>query len=122
MNETQAAQPLRALVVEDDPVTRALVLRALSTQALDVRAAGLCAEAIAAFQREPIDVVVMDANLPDGDGYETTRVIKELAGEQLTRFCGEQAPHDDVSLLEFACDRSLCDGPARWPVQRWSHP
>ncbi|MBD2717408.1 ATP-binding protein [Synechococcus sp. FACHB-909] len=70
--------PLRLLVVDDVPVNRQLAL--LLLQRLGYRADAVASgpEALAALQATPFDVVFMDVQMPELDGYATTRAIRRL--------------------------------------------
>ena len=71
--------PLRLLIVDDDPGFRR-VARALLEPRFDVvaEAAGV-AEARDAVARDAPDVVLLDVNLPDGDGFSLAAALAEMA-------------------------------------------
>ena len=76
---TSRMRPIQVLVVEDSPVERELLVRILSTD-LDIQVVGTArngAAALAFLQQQKPDVITMDINMPDMDGYETTRRIME---------------------------------------------
>jgi two-component system NtrC family response regulator len=67
----------RLLVVEDEPDQRRLVAELLAAEQFAVAEAGSLAEASAALDRAPVDLVVSDWKLPDGDGGELLGRVRD---------------------------------------------
>ncbi len=60
----------RILIVEDDPTNRTALARLLATEAASVESAASVVEAIRAIDRAAPRAVLLDVNLPDGEGIE----------------------------------------------------
>ena len=75
--ETGKRHPLRILLTEDNGLNQKLALRMLKRMGYraDVASNGL--EALQALQRQPYDVVLMDIQMPEMDGEQATRHIRE---------------------------------------------
>ena len=68
----------RLLVVEDDPDQRRLVAGILRGRHFAVDEAATAAAAAAALEKAPIDLVLSDWKLPDGDGMALLAKVKEV--------------------------------------------
>ncbi len=67
---------LRILVVEDNLVNQRLVVRLLEKRGHRVVVAGNGREALASVEKEPFDIVLMDVQMPEMDGFEATAAIR----------------------------------------------
>lgn len=69
----------RILMIEDNETNRDMLSRRLRRRGFDVVLAVNGAEGIRMARTEAPDVVLMDLNMPDVDGWEATRLLKESA-------------------------------------------
>jgi signal transduction histidine kinase/CheY-like chemotaxis protein len=67
---------LRVLIAEDNAVNAKLAVLLLERLGCKVQTAGNGVEALAALARGPVDLVLMDCEMPDMDGYAATREIR----------------------------------------------
>lgn len=78
---------LRILVVEDTPANQEVLCAQLQSLGCRPRVAPDAARALAFFTQEAFDLVLMDADLPDKDGYALTRELRQLEAVQLRARC-----------------------------------
>lgn len=70
----------KILVVDDDPAVRNLVFRFLSKQDYQVESAEDGKGALAIFEQLNPDLVVLDVNLPDANGYDLCKEMQTRTG------------------------------------------
>ncbi|GIH96616.1 response regulator transcription factor [Planobispora siamensis] len=68
----------RLLVVDDEPVVRELLSATLRFAGYTVTSAATGSEALEAALSDPPDLVLLDVMLPDLDGFEVVRRLREL--------------------------------------------
>ena len=73
---------LRVLVVDDEPDARQLVRAVLEQGEAVVRGAASGAEALEMIRLEKPDVIVSDIGMPDSDGYDFIRKLRQLPREE----------------------------------------
>jgi signal transduction histidine kinase/DNA-binding response OmpR family regulator len=67
---------LRVLLAEDNLVNQRLALRLLEKHGHSVTVATNGREVLAFFEREPFDLILMDVQMPEMNGYEATAAIR----------------------------------------------
>ena len=70
----------KILIVEDNEESRDALLRRLERRGFQVVVAKDGKEGLAMAQSEKPDLILMDMNMPDLDGWEATRQIKAVEG------------------------------------------
>jgi len=88
--EPRAGTRLRALVVDDDPVNAAVARRYLERLGHSVSIALTGAEAIGLAAEQRPDLILLDLGLPDMDGFEACRRIRDD---------GSTTPDREVSIV-----------------------
>lgn len=68
---------LRVLIVEDHRINQGLITHLMEERGIDSRVAHNGREAIDILQKEVFDVVLMDIQMPEMDGYTAVREIRE---------------------------------------------
>jgi two-component system, sensor histidine kinase and response regulator len=98
--------PLRILLVEDNAVNRQVATRMLQRCGHFVKAAGggLSALRICTEEQERFDLVLMDMQMPDLDGLETTRRLREWEAAAGL----ERMPVIALTANTMASDRDRC--------------
>jgi DNA-binding response OmpR family regulator len=100
-----AAQPLRVLLVEDQPHSLAALARLLRGAAYEVVTAATCAAALAAATDTScgVDVLVADISLPDCTGFDLLRDLRAACGElPAVAITGHHGLHDRCRAAGFA--------------------
>jgi CheY-like chemotaxis protein len=74
--EVRAATGRKILLAEDNPVNQLVAVRLLERRGHQVTVAADGREAVAAVERERFDLVLMDVQMPEMDGFEATTTIR----------------------------------------------
>lgn len=95
----------KVLVVDDDPGICDLVKIALSSKGFVVKTAGTGEEAIKCVAEFVPDLILLDRQLPDMDGKEVARKIKESEiskNADIIMMTGENMTEKDLDVNYFA--------------------
>jgi len=118
--EAQLAPALRILLAEDNKVNQRLTVRILEKAGHVVTVANNGREALEASQQETFDLVLMDMQMPEMDGFEAVAEIRKREAEH-----GDDHHTPIVALTAHAMkgDREKClaagmDGYVSKPVRR----
>jgi PAS domain S-box-containing protein len=79
------SQILRVLVAEDTPANRKLVLHVLGNRGHSVTLAQNGQQALELLQERDFDVVLMDVQMPEMDGFQATGTIRKLEDPKKAR-------------------------------------
>jgi two-component system, OmpR family, KDP operon response regulator KdpE len=88
------------LVVEDDVRLRRYLATLLEGAGYRVAEAGLAAGALAQLTLHPPDVVVLDLGLPDRDGLEVTRRVREWSAVPILVVSVRERDNDKIEALD----------------------
>jgi len=110
-SKLQLEFPLRILLTEDNIVNQRVALRFLNAMGYDCELANHGREAVEALNRESYDVVLMDLQMPEMDGYEATKTIREKLNlkrrPQIIALTAHASTHDREHCLRSGMDDYL---------------
>ncbi|HEU4530873.1 MAG TPA: response regulator, partial [Steroidobacteraceae bacterium] len=94
----------RLLLVEDNPVNQRVALHMLDKMGYQVELAQNGVEAVQKLASARYDLVLMDCQMPEMDGFEATRTIRDPA----SRVLDHDVPVVAMTANAFAEDRERC--------------
>lgn len=96
--------PVRILVVDDEPNILATLAPLLRSRGYDVSTAMTGRGAVEAVERESPDLMVLDLGLPDMDGVEVTRLVRDGRSTPIVVLSARGAEGDKVRALDAGAD------------------
>ena len=111
-------EPLDILLAEDNPINQRLAIALLTREGHRITLAENGLEALAALEQARFDLVLMDMQMPDLDGLETARLIRENEAQE-----GGRLPIIALTANAYPEDRARClvagmDGFVSKPIRR----
>lgn len=108
MNAPSALPSAHILVVDDDADIREMISQQLGRAGFTVSGAASLTEVREALARGSVDLIVLDLNLPDGDGVDLCRELRAAGRtEAVIMVTARGAPIDRVLGLELGADDYL---------------
>ncbi|HTU61522.1 MAG TPA: response regulator [Polyangiales bacterium] len=104
---TTAAENDRVLVVEDEPEMRKFIRASLSSHGYRVIEAERASEAIALSTSHNPQLILLDLGLPDGDGIELTKRLREWSKVPIIVISARGREEDKVAALDAGADDYL---------------
>jgi len=108
--QAMPAVAARLLVAEDNAVNQRLILHQLKKLGYQANHASNGVEVLRALELTPYDLVLMDCQMPEMDGYETTRLIrgdKRFAHLRIVAMTANAMQGDREKCLEAGMDDYL---------------
>jgi len=94
----------RILVVDDEPAILRFLRPALEANDYAVTSAGTVAEATKRIAAEAPDIVVLDLGLPDGDGKEVVRRVREWSDVPIIILSAREREAEKIAALDLGAD------------------
>jgi two-component system KDP operon response regulator KdpE len=97
----------RVLVVDDEAPIRRYLRAALGAQGLTVYESASGEEAVQAVLSHRPDIIILDLGLPDIDGIEVTRRLREWSQTPIIILSVREAEQDKIAALDAGADDYL---------------
>lgn len=116
-NTSVISAPLRILLAEDNHVNQLVAVKLLNKRGHSVRVVTSGSQAIQVFQEEQFDVILMDVQMPDLDGYQATAAIRKLESGRATRVPIIALTAHAINGIREICVEAGMDGYVSKPIR-----
>lgn len=101
------SNPIRILLIEDDPPIRRFLKASLTTQGYELIETETGKDGLSAAASNPPDVILLDLGLPDMDGLEIIRQIREWSTVPILILSARGQERDKIAGLDAGADDYL---------------
>ncbi len=109
-NYTPLSQPCRVLLVEDNPVNQQVAVHQLYKLGYTADVANNGREALSALAEHEYDVILLDCQMPEMDGYDTAAAIRKDSSQHpfIVALTGYTGAEERAKCLAAGMDSYLC--------------
>ena len=101
---TEPSSATRVLIVEDDPNIVDLIRSNLAVRGFDALVSADGSKALTLIETEQPDMVLLDLTLPEADGFELCRLIRERSNVAIIVVSARGGERDKVTALNMGAD------------------
>jgi two-component system KDP operon response regulator KdpE len=94
----------RALVVDDEAAILRFLKPALEANGYEITSAGTAAEALKRIADDRPDVVILDLGLPDGDGKDVIRKVRQWSDVPIVVLSARDRDSEKIEALDAGAD------------------
>lgn len=94
----------RVLIVDDEPAILRFLTPALTAGGYDIQSAKTAAEAVRRIASDAPDIVVLDLGLPDGDGKDVIRAVRQWSKVPIIVLSARDREAEKIDSLDLGAD------------------
>jgi two-component system, OmpR family, KDP operon response regulator KdpE len=98
------SQRIRALVVDDEPAILRLLKPVLEANNYQFISAGTIADSVKRIAADSPDIVVLDLGLPDGDGKDVIRQVRQWSDVPIVILSARDREAEKIEALDLGAD------------------